>query len=304
MEFFQKFILVSLIGLTLVVILLTKRTKKEITTMQGMTISMFYSMNIGLTVGVLFGVTFQGNLFYSTILSIIVGTIAGVLIGYNLGFVSILEGIMAGLMGGMMGAMLGEMINGQQSIVLIRIFLLLSVSTIFLFFIFPKGNSQKKIQEKIWLFKPLLLASLIAIYFIGAVTYAEKQVNFTTEPTLHSNESHTNITENKQVQGSKDIIILTENMKYSTSKIALKKNEPVTLTITNQDSVEHDFEVIIPFETANGKSDSGQDSTQEDMIHLHAGPNDTQSISFTPIESGSFEFICTIPGHKESEWLV
>lgn len=38
---------------------------------------------------------------------------------------------------------------------------------------------------------------------------------------------------------------------------------------------------------------------QEGLIHLHAGSMETNSITFTPIEKGTYEFLCTVPGHKE-----
>lgn len=144
-------------------------------------ISMYFTMNLSLTVGVLFGFTYQGNLYLSTMLSIFVGIFVGLLCGSNFGILSVLDGVMAGIMGGMMGAMLGEMIKGDESIVLIRILLLLSIFTIFLFFIIPRKKNSDPVR-KLWLLKPILLASLIVIYFIGGVAVAEKQITLNTDP--------------------------------------------------------------------------------------------------------------------------
>ncbi|MFY3792089.1 hypothetical protein ACOQFO_10485 [Ureibacillus sp. MALMAid1270] len=96
-----------------------------------------------------------------------------------------LDGVMAGVMGGMMGAMLGEMLISQNQIVpLVRIFLFLSISTVFLFAIFAKRTNLKERNNKFWFIKPLTITILISFYFIGGVSYAEKQFN------SESNGSH------------------------------------------------------------------------------------------------------------------
>ncbi|WP_391201552.1 hypothetical protein [Psychrobacillus sp. L4] len=148
MGYYQLFILASITVLTLIIVILARKSKKIFNPMQGMITSMFFGMNIGLTAGVLLGVTFQGNLFLSTILSMSIGMLAGSLCGGYFGILAVLEGLMAGLMGGMMGAMLGEMINQEQSISLIRIFLIISITTIFLFFLLPHQKNQKSKNKK------------------------------------------------------------------------------------------------------------------------------------------------------------
>lgn len=190
MGYYQLFILASLMGLTIIVFILAKTSKSIFNPMQGMVTSMFFGMNIGLTAGILLGFTFQGNLFHSTILSMVIGMLAGLICGGYFGVLSILEGVMSGLMGGMMGAMLGEMINEEQSIALIRIFLLLSITTIFLFVLLPDKNNQK-IKSKRWLLKPVILLIIVTIYFIGGVPLAENlKSSISKESTLeHQNHS-------------------------------------------------------------------------------------------------------------------
>lgn len=297
MEFYQVFILASLTVLTTLVLLISRNAKKQINSMQCMMITMFFSMNTGLTVGILFGASFQGDLFFLTILACLIGSVVGLLIGINFSILSALESVMTGLMSGMMGAMLGEMINENHAITLVRIFLFLSISTIFLFTILPRKNGEKDLQSKLAIIKPLLVGIFIAVYFLGGVTFAEKQVKIK-EPLIHNDHSHT-ITEDRKAIDSKDITIHTINMKYIPTEIVLDKDQQVNLILSNQDNVEHDIEVIIP----NFNDDSQLEHThraQDNLIHLHAEPKETQRISFTPIKTGSFEFICTVPRHKES----
>ncbi|SOC40937.1 hypothetical protein [Ureibacillus acetophenoni] len=169
MGYYQLFILGSLLVITITVFIQSRIAKRKISSMEGMMISMYFSMNLSLTVGVLLGVTYQGDLYLSTMLSIFIGIFVGLLCGSNFGILSVLDGVMAGIMGGMMGAMLGEMIRQDQGVTLVRIFLFLSISTIFLFKIISKETNSKY-----WFVTPLVLTILISFYFIGGVSYAEK----------------------------------------------------------------------------------------------------------------------------------
>lgn len=204
---------------------------------------------------------------------------------------------MTGLMSGMMGAMLGEMINEDQSIYLVRIFLFLSISTLFLFAILPRKNGKEYLQSRVAILKPLLIGIFITAYFLGGVTFAEKQVKIK-EPLIHNNHSQSK-TKEKQAIDSRDITIQTINMKYSPTEIVLEKDQQVNLILNNQDNIEHDIEVIIPNINEDTQSDH-EHSLKDNMIHLHAKSKETQSIRFTPTTTGSYEFVCTVPGHKES----
>ncbi|MBX8947044.1 MULTISPECIES: cupredoxin domain-containing protein [Lysinibacillus] len=298
MGFYQMFVLVSLMFLLLIVIMVSRIMKKTIKPMQGMTISMFFSMNVGLTLGILFGVTFQGNLFYSTIISIILGASIGFLSGCNFGLLPMLEGLMAGLMAGMMGAMLGEMVDGGQSIVLIRIFLLLSIFTIFLFALLP-SKSQKTFQSQMGFLTPFFFSVFILFYFFGGIPFAEKQINFIKDSSLVDHNLHSNAQNKLEKKEIKIISIETENMKYSPSEVILEKNQPVSLELINKDNIEHDIEVTIPTSNTISSNNHVHHKKEENMIHLHVGPKNTEKMSFTPINTGEYQFVCTIPGHKE-----
>src|SRR5690625_2436820 len=166
------FVLSSLGLLSIVVVTLVILWRNKLQKMQGLAISMFFGMNVGLTAGVLLGVTYQGDLYLSTILSMLIGILAGALCGLCFGLLAVLEGVMAGLMGGMMGAMLGEVINMHESTNLIQIFLFLSISTIFLIVIL-KTPENRKLKNKIWVLKPILLAFFIMIYMITGHSLAK-----------------------------------------------------------------------------------------------------------------------------------
>src|SRR5699024_2411850 len=295
---YELFILGSLSLLTFVVVTLAINWKSKFYKMQGMVISMFFGMNVGLTAGVLLGVTYQGNLYYSTILSMIIGVLAGSLCGLCFGILSVLEGVMAGLMGGMMGAMVGEMINVNQSINLIQIFLFLSISTIFVMAIL-KTSKQTKIENKRWLLKPILLSTFIAVYIMAGNSLARESKEMMNSETHHSDHSPTINNTEEFNKNSQVIAIETAKMKYSKNEIIVEKNKSVTLTLKNLDTVEHDIEIrTSSFNMIKGsKHNHGEDNN---LLHLHAAPKKTETLTFTVTESGVYEFYCTIPGHKES----
>ena len=294
---YQLFVLGSLGLLTFIVVILAARLKKVLGTMQGMIISMFYGMNVGLTAGVLLGVTYQGNLFLSTIISIAIGVLAGSLCGLCFGVLSVLEGFMAGLMGGMMGAMVGEMILADQSISLVQIFLFLSVSTIFIIAI-VKTPRNAKVHTKKWLLKPLVISTLVAVYLIGGNSIAEKNRILGESSSSNSHHSETSNSTVKLNKERQVISLDAIDMNYSTNKIIVEKDREITLTLTNLDNIEHDIEINVPSLPKKNESHHNHE-TGSNVIHLHASPKSTETLTFTPIESGVYEFYCTIPGHKE-----
>ncbi|TQR20772.1 plastocyanin/azurin family copper-binding protein [Psychrobacillus vulpis] len=294
MGYYQLFILSSVGVLTFIVVFLSLISKKKFSPMQGMVISMFFGMNTGLTIGVLLGGTFQGNLFLSTIVSMAIGMLAGLLCGICFTILSMLEGLMAGLMGGMMGAMLGEMVIEEQLIDLIRIFLLLSITTIFLFVLFQQPKNQKT-KNNLWLLKPILLATSILIFIVVEDSLAKKQIGSIFK---EFSQSHSNHSVNMKGNTEQVISIQAEKMKYSLSNIEVKKDQQVTLILENLDPVEHDIEFNTTFyETKNGSQHKNH--SNKDFIHLHAQPQTSSKQSFVMTKSGIYEYYCTIAGHKE-----
>ena len=262
--------------------------------MTGMIISMFLGMNVGLTAGVTFGIVYQGDLFLSTMLGMAFGTIAGSLCGICFGLLSFLEGLMSGLMGGMMGAMLGEMIAVEQANVFVKLFLLFSICTIFLLIIL--STSKKDTINNIdWLLKPILTSLLIGcVLFLGNSLNMEK-VESKSIPHNQKQDVHDASETPTEI---KKIVIETSDLSYSPQEVVVEKNTPITFELKNSDQIEHDIEIKdVSF---NMMSESKhQHEVKENVIHLHAEPQTSSEITFSMNEVGTYEFYCTIPGHKE-----
>jgi uncharacterized cupredoxin-like copper-binding protein len=94
---------------------------------------------------------------------------------------------------------------------------------------------------------------------------------------------------------------------YSPVTIRVPINQPITLIFKNTGAVEHDFVIEKidltgvsenePVGHAAGGHDMG--ATEYDL-HVSTLPGKSSSIQFTPTEAGTFEFFCTVKGHKEA----
>lgn len=296
MNWYYYFVLITLSLVTISTITLIFHFKTRLNGMTGMILSMVTAMNVGLTCGTLFGSLFKGNLFHSTALAILIGVLAGTASGLALGILPTIEGFMSGMMSGMMGAMLGAMIPQEQSIIMINIFLTLSVSSLLLFQVLPTPYEKGGHYNKKWLLKPLFTFLFLATYLI----YGDQLNNqlLITKSTSSGEEGHVNHNtqelQKKTEQKELMVNVQPSQFSYDSKKITVKKDQKVTFIFNNFDSIDHDIEIkTIPLEYSTPYSERGAD------FHLHASGKTQTKLTFTPIQTGSYEFYCTIPGHKE-----
>ncbi|MEH7226189.1 cupredoxin domain-containing protein [Bacillus sp. JJ1566] len=303
MSLFYNFVIIIVIACTLLAVVLTFLLKKRLKDMHGMVLSMSMGMNVGLVVGVLFGSVYQGNLYYSTILSITIGSLAGLACGLSLGLLPIIEGFMSGLMGGMMGAMLGDMITQEQANVLINILLTLTICCLLLFLVLPSSQgNENKIEKRSWFLKPILtFAFIITLLLFGNQLDKNSKIakpESSTGTSHNNHENHEGTTVNKPSEIT--ININSSTFSYTPSKIIVKKNQPVILTLKNNDLIEHDIEIKeIPIHSKSEKNHSEHSHGEADL-HLYATENSSSMIYFTPLKEGIYKFNCTISGHAEN----
>jgi uncharacterized cupredoxin-like copper-binding protein len=303
MSLFVYFVIFTIIFTTLLGVLLTVKLRKRLTNMHGMNITMIMGMNVGLTSGVLFGALYQGDLYYSTILSICIGSLVGLAFGVSLGLLPSLEGFMSGLMGGMMGAMLGEMITTEQSGIMINILLSLTVSSLLLFKTLPNSHvNENKIEKKSWFFKPLLTFIFLFTFLLFG-SQLDKKIE-STKSNYSTGEAH--IKHGNQGESINEaahritVNVHPKTFSYSPSKVIVKKNNPVTISLVNYDSLDHDIEIKnISIQKDSEDNPSHHPHAQGDF-HLHALANNQAELSFTPLKEGIYKFYCSIPGHTEN----
>lgn len=270
--------------------------KNKLKDMSGMILSMAIGTNVGLTAGIFFSSLFKGDLFFSTVLSISAGIFTGITCGLVIGILPTIEGFIAGLMGGMMGAMLGEMITERQAVLFLNLFLILSVSTLFLFPILSTTSEKVSINFKNkYLFKPIFISMFLLTYFIIGTKLSGQMNHSILNTTMH--DTHATQNEDKQLQ--LNLSINTTKYSYTPSNVTIRKGQLVILTLKNTDTIEHDIEIRnFPYEIQNTVEHMNHSSSNLDL-HIHAPANSEKTLKFTPIKSGFYEFFCSLPGHKE-----
>jgi hypothetical protein len=165
MIIFNAYVFFTLSTVLLLSIRWVRRNRDALSDMSGMMISMYLGMNIGLTSGILLGTVYHGDMFISTLLSMCLGAVSGSILGAAFNTLSSIEGLMSGIMGGMMGAMLGEMLLPEKSLIMINIFLMITLSALFLFRILLSDSSTiKSIKDII---KPAISFVLLSIYLVS-----------------------------------------------------------------------------------------------------------------------------------------
>lgn len=84
--------------------------------------------------------------------------------------------------------------------------------------------------------------------------------------------------------GANEFLVDGSEFSFNPSEIEVTAGEEVKITLRNVGSIPHDLEVDCPgFETKTRLLNPGEEDT----------------ITFTAPESGTCEFYCTVPGHRE-----
>ena len=86
-----------------------------------------------------------------------------------------------------------------------------------------------------------------------------------------------------------EVRVVATDLKFTPPTIQAKVGQPIKIVLENKGAIEHD----IAFPTL--KADQPGAS-----LKALAKPGQTATLEFTPTAKGSYEYICTIPGHKEA----
>lgn len=92
---------------------------------------------------------------------------------------------------------------------------------------------------------------------------------------------------------------------FTPDNLEVTAGQPVKLTLHNASVLEHDFSIVeIPLvgtaeETGGMEHDMG-DTAAEPELHVAVGGGQSASLEFTPTKPGTYDFWCTVSGHKEA----
>lgn len=79
------------------------------------------------------------------------------------------------------------------------------------------------------------------------------------------------------------VTVVAKEFAYTPDKVTVKVGRPVQLVLENKGVIEHDF-VVDRFKVKMGVIQPGK----------------TGTVTFTPNAKGTFDFYCSVPGHKEA----
>ena len=101
--------------------------------------------------------------------------------------------------------------------------------------------------------------------------------------------------------------VAAKEFAFAPTGLTVKAGQPVTIDLQNQGAVEHDWsvrEIEISGEAkSSGDTPSGHmmgDTGDEPKLHVAAGIGGKGTLTFTPSKPGTYEYYCTVAGHKEA----
>lgn len=98
-------------------------------------------------------------------------------------------------------------------------------------------------------------------------------------PGMHASGADANA---DPVDGAAQVTVTTTERDFEPERLELVAGAPVNLTLTNDDSVAHDWDLA------------------EVGAHLHAEPGEEETQAVVVDDAGTYEAICTVPGHAEA----
>ena len=96
------------------------------------------------------------------------------------------------------------------------------------------------------------------------------------------------------------------DMAFQPDALEVTAGRLVRLTRVNEGALDHDFSILeMPMETtgATAVAMPGHDMgamTVDPQLHMAVTMGMSNTIEFTPTKPGTYEFFCTVPGHKDA----
>ena len=89
-----------------------------------------------------------------------------------------------------------------------------------------------------------------------------------------------------------------EDLKFDKAALSATKGQMLTIALTNAGALEHDF--TIDKIEAVAKIDGKDAKDAKYAVHALVKTKGAGKLEITPSAAGSFEFYCTVAGHKEA----
>jgi uncharacterized cupredoxin-like copper-binding protein len=81
-------------------------------------------------------------------------------------------------------------------------------------------------------------------------------------------------------------VLGTDSLDFEPTSFTVPAGQEVTVELTSEAGVEHDFVI--------------EDVDGGDLDVVHADPGETATGTFTIDDAGSYDFFCSVPGHRQA----
>ena len=98
--------------------------------------------------------------------------------------------------------------------------------------------------------------------------------------------------------GGTSAAIKMEDIKYDKAALTATKGQMLMVTLTNAGALDHDFAIDKIDGTAKIDGKDAKDATH--AVHAAVKTKGTGKLEITPSAAGTFEYYCTVAGHKEA----
>ena len=106
--------------------------------------------------------------------------------------------------------------------------------------------------------------------------------------------------------GDATVTVIAESTLFEPKNVRIAVGEEVTIALKNRDPSEHDLQVdgldveVVAGGATGDEHGGGGAHGDAGMIAVHTEADETSSITFVADKAGTYEFYCTIAGHKEA----
>ena len=106
------------------------------------------------------------------------------------------------------------------------------------------------------------------------------------------------------VKPDRTITLQAKNVKFVPDKLTISMGSVIELKLENLDATEHDFQVdgldadVMSGGSMNAEHGGGHGGAM--MVAVHTMANEMGSVVFMANKKGTYNFYCTITGHKEA----
>lgn len=109
-----------------------------------------------------------------------------------------------------------------------------------------------------------------------------------------------------------EVTVIGKEFSFDPAQLSFAAGQRVRLTFVNQGSIDHEIEfegmraenVMLDWSRAGAVPDEEKEEiaehAEEGEVEAYAAPGGTTVVEFTPAASGTFEFVCGLPGHEEA----